>query len=286
MKCIGKYGPFLTDGERRTSLPDEMAPDELSPERAEELLSHASTEGEPLGTHPESGEPVYLKAGRYGPYVQLGDAGEDKKPKMASLLPGMSREAVDLDQAVALLSLPRTLGNHPETSDEVVASNGRFGPFVKAGSETRSIPMDRLSPISITLEEALALLKEPKYGGRASAKPTSLRELGESPDGKKIQVMSGRYGPYVTDGEVNATIPRGTQPEEVTVEQALHLIAERAARIAADGGVKRGRKGARKAAKKATKKAAAKKATKKAASKKSASKEDVVDQAETADVAE
>jgi DNA topoisomerase I len=266
---IGKYGPFLTDGERRTSLPEDMAPDELSPAKAEELLSHASTDGEPLGNHPETGEPVYLKAGRYGPYVQLGDTSDEKKPKMASLLPGMSRETVDLAQALSLLALPRTLGQHPESGDDVVASNGRFGPFVKAGSETRSIPMDRLSPTTITLDEALALLKEPKYGGRASSKPTALRELGDTPEGKSLKIMTGRYGPYVTDGEVNATIPRGTQPEAVTMEQAVQLLAERAARIAADGGVRRGRKGAKKSAKKATKKAA-KKAAKKTTARKGA----------------
>lgn len=268
---IGKYGPFLTDGERRASLPEEMAPDELTPERAEELLGNAGNEGEPLGTHPETGEPVYLKAGRYGPYVQLGDGGEDKKPKMASLLPGMAKESLDLSQAVALLSLPRSLGAHPETGEEVVASNGRFGPFVKAGKETRSIPLDKLSPLTITLDEAVALLREPKFGGRSSSKPAPLAELGEDPDtGKKITVMTGRYGPYVTDGEVNATLPKGAQPESVTLEEALHLLAERAARIAADGGARR--RGGRKAVKKAAvKKTAAKKATKKAAKKSPAS---------------
>lgn len=270
---IGKYGPFLSDGERRASLPEDMPPDELTPERAEELLGHAAIEDEPLGQHPETGEPVYLKAGRYGPYVQLGEASDDKKPKMASLLPGMQKEAVNLEQAVAVLSLPRSLGTHPDTGEEVISSNGRFGPFVKAGTETRSIPLDRLSPLTLTLDDALALLKEPKYGGRSSSKPAPLHELGESPDTqKKITVMTGRFGPYVTDGEVNATIPKGTPPENVTLEQALQLIADRAARIAADGGVTRraGRKGARKATKKAApvKKAAKKATTKKAAAKK------------------
>ena len=267
---IGKYGPFLTDGERRASLPEDMSPDELTAERAEELLGNAGQDDEPIGTHPQTSEPVYLKAGRYGPYIQLGEGGEDKKPKMASLLPGMAKESVTLEQAVALLSLPRSLGAHPENGEEVIASNGRYGPFVKSGAETRSIPLDRLSPLTITLEEAVGLLKEPKYGGRASSKPAPIAELGESPEtGKKIIVMTGRFGPYVTDGEVNATIPRGTQPDALTMEQALHLLAERAARIAADGGVKRGRKGVKKAAKKApAKKATAKKATAKKAAKK------------------
>ncbi|MCU0228665.1 MAG: type I DNA topoisomerase [Bryobacterales bacterium] len=266
---IGRYGPFLTDGERRAGLPEDMAPDELTPERAAELLSHAATGDEPIGKHPETGEPVYLKAGRFGPYVQLGDGGEDKKPKMASLLPGMKKESVDLDQALALLALPRTVGLHPETGEEVIASNGRFGPFVKSGAETRSIPMDRLSPLTITLEDAMVLLKEPKFRGRASAKPEPLREIGTIPGTeKKVTVMTGRYGPYVTDGEVNATIPKGAKPESVSLEEAMQLIADRAAKIAAEGGTQRrgGRKGAAK--KVAAKKAPAKKAAKKAAAKK------------------
>ncbi|MCW5965824.1 MAG: type I DNA topoisomerase [Bryobacterales bacterium] len=265
---IGRYGPFLTDGERRASLPEDMAPDELTPEKAEELLGHAATGDEPIGRHPESGEPVYLKAGRFGPYVQLGDAAEDKKPKMASLLPGMPKESVNLEVALELLALPRTLGQHPETGEDVISSNGRFGPFVKTGAETRSIPLDRLSPLTITLDEALALLQEPKFRGRGSAKPAPLRELGQVPGSeKKLIVMTGRYGPYVTDGEVNATIPKGSQPETVTLEEALQLIADRAAKIAADGGNTRrpARKGARKAP---AKKAAKKTATKKAALKK------------------
>ncbi|MDZ7637565.1 MAG: topoisomerase C-terminal repeat-containing protein, partial [Bryobacterales bacterium] len=261
---IGKYGPFLSDGERRASLPEDMAPDELNVEVAEALLSQSSSEGDNLGIHPQTGEPVYLKTGRFGPYVQLGDAGEGKKPKMASLLPGMQKEAVDLDQAVALLALPKVLGKHPETGEDVISSNGRFGPFVKSGEETRSIPMDRLSPVSITLDEAVALLKEPKLRGRASAKPSALKELGEhAVTGKKIVVMTGRYGPYVTDGEVNATLPKSTQPEALTMEEAVQLLADRAAKIAADGGTRPLRKGGRKPAKKAARKAA-KKATAKA----------------------
>ncbi len=261
---IGKYGPFLSDGERRASLPEDMAPDELDAEMAETLLSHSSNEGDALGIHPQSGEPVYLKTGRFGPYVQLGDAGEGKKPKMASLLPGMQKETVDLDQAVALLSLPKVLGKHPDTGDEVISSNGRFGPFVKSGEETRSIPMDRLSPVSITLDEAVALLKEPKLRGRSAQKPAALKELGEhEASGKKIVVMTGRYGPYVTDGEVNATLPKTTQPEALTMEEAVQLLADRAAKISADGGVRPARKVGRKATKKTAKKAV-KKATAKA----------------------
>ncbi|MCZ2156726.1 MAG: hypothetical protein LC114_22950, partial [Bryobacterales bacterium] len=262
---IGRYGPFLSDGERRASLPEGMAPDELDAETAEALLSHASGDEGALGIHPQTGEPVYLKTGRFGPYVQLGDAGEGKKPKMASLLPGMQKESVDLDAAIALLSLPRVLGKHPETGEDVIASNGRFGPFVKSGEETRSIPMDRLSPISISLDEAVALLKEPKLRGRAAAKPSVLRELGEdTASGKKIVVMTGRYGPYVTDGEINATLPKSVQPDTLALEDALPLLAERAAKIAANGGPKPARRAVRKTAAKAAKKTVRKKATAKA----------------------
>lgn len=262
---IGKYGPFLSDGERRASLPEGMAPDELNAETAEMLLSHASGDEDALGIHPGTGEPVYLKTGRFGPYVQLGDAGEGKKPKMASLLPGMQKETVDLDLAVALLSLPRVLGKHPDTGEDVIASNGRFGPFVKSGEETRSIPMDRLSPISMTLEEAVTLLKEPKLRGRSAAKPSALKELGEDAgSGKKVVVMTGRYGPYVTDGEVNATLPKSIQPEALTMEEALQLLADRAAKIAADGGSRPTRRTIRKAAAKTAKKPARKKAAAKA----------------------
>ena len=260
---IGKYGPFLSDGERRASLPEDMAPDELTPEVAESLLSSSSGEGDTLGIHPQTGETVFLKNGRFGPYVQLGEASEGKKPKMASLLPGMQKETVDLDQAVGLLSLPKVLGPHPETGDDVISSNGRFGPFVKSGEETRSIPLDRLSPVTITLEDALALLKEPKLRGRSAAKPAALKELGDHPEtAKKITVMTGRYGPYVTDGEVNATLPKDIQPEAVTVEDAIRLLAERAAKIAADGGARPARRGGRKAVKKGAKKAAKKTAAK------------------------
>jgi DNA topoisomerase-1 len=240
-----------------------MAPDELTPEVAESLLSSSSGEGDTLGIHPQTGETVFLKNGRFGPYVQLGEASEGKKPKMASLLPGMQKETVDLDQAVGLLSLPKVLGQHPETGDDVISSNGRFGPFVKSGEETRSIPLDRLSPVTITLDEALALLKEPKLRGRSAAKPAALKELGDHPEtGKKITVMTGRYGPYVTDGEVNATLPKDIQPEAATVEDAVRLLAERAAKIAADGGARPARRGGRKAVKKGAKKTAKKTAAK------------------------
>ena len=168
---VGRYGPFLEQGERRASLPEDLPPDELNLEVALELLDKAKRGDEPLGLCPETNRPVYLKEGRFGPYVQLGNAQEDEKPKNASLLKGMSPQDVSLDVALKLLSLPRTVGQHPESGEAVVAHNGRFGPYVKCGSETRSLPSD-LSPIDVTLPQALELLAQPK-AGRGRAAPSS-----------------------------------------------------------------------------------------------------------------
>jgi DNA topoisomerase-1 len=253
---IGRYGAFLSDGTHRASIPEGVAPDELTSEKAEELLRTSAQGPESLGSHPVSGKPIYLKTGRFGPYIQEGDIVEgEAKPKMASLLPGMTLETMTFDTAVKLLSLPKTLGVVPETGVEVIASNGRFGPYVKAGTETRSIPVDMLL-LDITLEEALHLLAQPKSRGRQRAAPQALKELGPHPDtGKVISVKSGRYGPYVTDGEINASLPKAASVEEFALGDAVTLLAERAAKIAADGGVKKGRttKTKTKSAPKATK---------------------------------
>jgi len=270
---IGRYGPFITNGEDRASVPDSLAPDELNVEKAKEILVEAAKGPQSLGEHPELKKPVYLKTGRFGPYVQLGDQGEDKeKPKMVSLLPGMSTEDVDFETAVKLLELPKTLGKHPETEEEVVAATGRYGPYVKSGSETRSIPADDMSPITITFEQALELLKQPKRRGR-TAQPKVLKELGKK-DEDTVTLRSGRYGPYVTDGNVNASIPQGKDPDTTTLEEAIVLLEERAAKV----GSKK-KKAKKKAAPKkkaaAKKKAAPKKKTatkKKAAAKKTGTK--------------
>ena len=238
---VGKYGPFLSNGEQRASIPDEQLPDELTIDTATEMLINAAKEPESVGLHPETGEKIYLKTGPYGPYVQLGDVvtikeGEKKekkiKPKMASLLPGMLPETVDLAIAVKLLSLPRTLGEHAESKKPVVAANGRFGPYIKCGDDTRSIPMAILSPISITLEEALELLSQPKSKGRkAAATPTEIRSMGAHPSsGKELKIRSGKYGPYVTDGELNASLPKGGDPATLTMDQAVELLEARANR--------------------------------------------------------
>lgn len=252
---IGRYGPFISDGERRASVQDEMPPDELTLPKALEMLEQASKEPESLGLHPEFGMPVYLKVGRYGPYVQLGDGRDGAKPKMASLVQGTDLKDVDLVHACKLLALPKTLGMHPETGEKVIAANGRFGPYVQSGSETRSLPAD-LSPIDVTLEQALELIAQPKARGRGGVRgQTSLKDFGINPANQKaVKLLSGRYGAYVTDGEVNATIPRGSDPMQMTNEQAYELLAARAQQIADAGGPEAAKKAVK--ARRATKKAA------------------------------
>jgi DNA topoisomerase-1 len=236
---VGRYGPFLEQGDRRASIPDDLPPDEVTVEKALELLDRASQAEEPLGYCPVTGKPVYLKTGRFGPYVQRGSAEDDEKPQNASLLRGMKPEEVNLEVALKLLSLPRELGAHPETGKPVVAYNGRFGPYVKSGDETRSLPAD-LSPLEVTLQQAVALLAQPKQMRRGFGAPREpLKTLGESPVTKQpVQVMTGRYGPYVTDGATNASLPKDLSVEEVTLERGLELLAARAAA----GPAKRGRR--------------------------------------------
>jgi DNA topoisomerase-1 len=227
---VGRYSPFVEQGERRASLPEELPPDELTIEAALKLLDQAKLADEPLGTCPETGKPVYLKVGRFGPYVQRGAADDDEKPQNASLLKGMDVQQVDLATALSLLSLPRNLGEDPKSNQAIVAHNGRFGPYVKCGEETRSLPAD-LSPLEVTLDEALALLAQPKTGGRGRARAAEpLKEFGASPVTKQaVKLLSGRYGPYVTDGETNASLPKDGDPDTLTFDQAIVLLAARAA---------------------------------------------------------
>jgi len=271
---IGKFGPFLSDGERRTSVPDGVCPDEMTLDAAMDLLARNTKEAQSLGLHPETGEAVFLKAGPYGPYVQLGEQveGEKKKPKMSSLLPGMSVETLTFEEAIKLLSLPRNLGKHLENGNDIIVSNGRFGPYVKCGEDTRSIPLAEMSPLEMTFEQATALLAQPKGRGRTQT-PKSLKELGEHPTtGKALSIKSGRYGPYVSDGEINASLPRGRQVETLSMEEAVQLLADRAQKILEEGpSTKKKRGGAKKKAE--PKKAPAKKAT---AKKKKADAEDGV----------
>jgi len=227
---VGKFGPFLEQGERRASLPEGLAPDELTLEKAMELLARGQQVDEPIGVCPDTHKPVFVKQGRFGPYVQLG-ANDDPEKRNASLLRGMDTVDIDLRTALQLLALPRTLGSHPQTQEPVIASNGRYGPYVRCGTETRSLPAD-VSPLSVSLETALQLLAQPKQGGRRRAAPQEpVRLFPESPaTGQPIKLLNGRYGPYVTDGTTNASLPKGTTPEELTFERAVQLLADRASR--------------------------------------------------------
>ncbi|MGA3214155.1 MAG: type I DNA topoisomerase [Acidimicrobiales bacterium] len=248
---VGRYGPYLQRGDDRAAVPDDLAPDEVTLEKAAELLETPSSD-RVLGQDPATGKAVLLRAGRFGPYVQLGEAAaETDKPRTASLLKTMEVSDVTLEEALRLLQLPRSVGADPETGEEIIAANGRFGPFLKRGTETRSLETeDQL--FSVTIEEALNLFSAPKqrrYGVTAAP----LRELGADPEsGSPIVLRSGRFGPYVTDGTTNASLRRGDDPDELTLERAAELIADRRAA----GPSKRG---ARKAT--GTKKAGARKAT-------------------------
>ena len=258
---VGKFGPFVEQGERKASLPEGMAPDELTLARAMELLDQGATSDEPLGICPDTHKPVFLKVGRFGPYVQRGSSEDDEKPKNASLLKGMVPEDISLEVALKLLTLPRTLGDHPEQKAPVIAQNGRFGPYISCGKETRSLPAD-LSPIDVTLEKAIELLAQPKTRGRGGAAKEPLKLFAASPVTEQpIKLLEGRYGPYVTDGETNASLPKGTSPDEFTFDQAVVLLAERAAK---GGPTKKKKSASKMGSKKGTKKKTAKKkATKK-----------------------
>lgn len=226
---VGRYGPFLEHGDRRASIPDGFPPDELTIDAAVNLLSQAAVADEPLGTSPETGQPIYLKIGRFGPYIQLG-AADDEEKKNASLLKGMKPEDVTVEVALKLLSLPRMLGVREADGEKITVYNGRFGPYVKAGTDTRSLPAT-MSPLEITLPEALELLAQPKAQKRGfGAARTPLKVLGESPVTKQpVNLFEGRYGPYVTDGVSNASLPKDTSIEDATLEMALPLLAARAA---------------------------------------------------------
>ncbi|MFE9098540.1 type I DNA topoisomerase [Streptomyces sp. NPDC007264] len=280
---VGRYGPYIERGEKdseqhqRADIPDDLAPDELSVELAEELLAKPSGE-RTLGTDPGTGRPIVAKDGRYGPYVtEILPEGTPKtgknavKPRTASLFKSMSLDTVTLDDALRLMSLPRVVGTDTDGA-EITAQNGRYGPYLKKGTDSRSLQAED-QIFAITLEEAQAIYAQPKQRGRAAAKPP-LKELGEDPvSGKPVVVKDGRFGPYVTDGETNATLRSGDSVETITPERGFELLAEKRAKGPAKKTAKKA--AAKKAPAKKTastaKKAAAKKTTaKKAPAKKAA----------------
>ncbi len=277
---VGRFGPYLErmvrnpddpDGDpvsQRANLPDDLPPDELSPKIAEKLFA-TPQEGRELGVDPESGHRIVAKEGRFGPYVTeiLPEPEPDPdakkgakkatgpKPRTGSLLKSMDLADITLDDALKLLSLPRVVGKDPESGDEITAQNGRYGPYLKKGTDSRSLTTED-QIFTVTLDEALKIYAEPKRRGRQAASAAPLRELGkDSATDKPMVIKDGRFGPYVTDGETNASLRKGDEVESITDERASELLADRRAR----GPVK---KAAKKTAKKApAKKAAAKKTT-------------------------
>jgi DNA topoisomerase I len=271
---IGRFGAYVEvengEGTVKASIPRDVTPADLSMNQVETLLRQKTEGPDKVGLHPETGEPIYILIGPYGPYVQLGDKSEaHPKPKQASLPKGVTPETLTLEVAVGLLALPRLLGLHPETGKKIQASLGRFGPYVvhdqgKDGKDYRSLKKDD-DILTITLERALELLAEPKVGrgGRKAAKP--LRELGLHPaDQEPVNLHDGPYGPYVKHGKTNVSLPEGQTVESMTLEVAVDLLATKAPKSKAAGRKSSGSKTATKASttsKQTTTKTAAKKTT-------------------------
>ncbi|MCH2443697.1 MAG: type I DNA topoisomerase, partial [Acidimicrobiales bacterium] len=224
----GKFGPYVQAGERTASIPDDLPPDELTVEVALDYLD-APTERR-LGDDPETGLPVLARSGRFGPYVSLGEVTDDgPRPKTVSLFATMTLERITLDDALQLLSLPRTVGVDPADGVEITVQNGRYGPYLKKDKESRSLDNEE-QLLTVTLDECLALLAQAKRRGRGAARP-ALRELGEDPaSGKTMVLKDGQWGPYVTDGEYNASLRKGDSVEELTDDRAAELLAERRAK--------------------------------------------------------
>jgi DNA topoisomerase-1 len=226
---VGRYGPYLERDGQRANVPEDVVPDELTVERARELLEQPAGERS-LGVDPESGNEIGVRSGRYGPYVtEMLPEGAEGKPRTASLFKSMSPDTVTFEEALELLRLPRVVGV-ADDGEEVIARNGRYGPYLQKGSESRSLESEE-QLLTIGMEDALAVLAQPprRRGQRAATAP--LRELGPDPvGGKPIVLKSGRFGPYVTDGETNASLRRGDDPETVSLERAVELLAERRAK--------------------------------------------------------
>ena len=301
---VGRYGPYLEDAEgKRANVPADLAPDELTVDKARELFTRAADDGRELGVDPVSGHVIIAKDGRYGPYVtevlpepeETAETEATKtaktakstkakktakaakpKPRTASLLRSMDLSTVTLEQALDLLSLPRVVGQDPESGEDITAQNGRYGPYLKKGTDSRSLETEE-QIFTVTLEQALEIFAQPKRRRGQAAARGPLRELGQDPaTDKPVVIKDGRFGPYITDGQTNVTVPRSEDPATISAERAFELLADKRAK-----GPAKKRTTKKTTAKKATtkktttKKAAAKKTTAKTTSSKAAaSKED------------
>jgi DNA topoisomerase-1 len=234
----GKYGPYLEIGSsedrRIVNIPIGLTPDQLTSEKAVELANAPEVENRVLGPDPETGKDIIVKDGRYGPYVTVVDE-DNPKPKTASLFKSMSPATVTYEEAVKLLSLPREVGSDPETQTMITAQNGKFGPYLKRGTDSRSLDTEE-QILEITLEQAVEIYKQPKYRGRRTA-ATPLKEFGEDPASNlKVVAKTGQFGPYVTDGVINATIPKEETIEELSPDRAFELLATRREKLGVEPG--------------------------------------------------
>ena len=234
----GKFGPYLevqeNDERRIVNIPETLTPDELTIEKAQELIDAPPASDRVLGQEPASGLDIIVKDGRYGPYVTVVDEG-NPKPKTASLFKTMSVDTVSFEEAVRLLSLPRTVGVDPESGNEITAQNGKFGPYLKRGNDSRSLTSEE-QIFEISLEEAIEIYTQPKYGGRRTA-ATPLKEFGDDPaSGLPVVAKTGQFGNYVTDGVINATIPKDEPIEEIANDRAYELLAIRREKLGVEPG--------------------------------------------------
>jgi DNA topoisomerase-1 len=263
----GQYGPYLEifetpgsegadpeTGRRIVNIPEDLAPDELTPARAQELVDAPVITDRVLGVDPETGFEVLFKDGRYGPYVVLNDP-DAAKPKTGSLFKSMSPASIDLETALRLLALPRVVGTDPESGNIITAQNGKFGAYLKKGTDSRSLASEE-QIFEIDLPGALELYAQPKYGGRRTAS-TPLREFGEDPaSGGAVVAKTGQFGPYVSDGFVNATVPKDDSIEDMSPDRAFELLMARREKLGLEPGqapAKSSSRGARKTTKRVVK---------------------------------
>ena len=295
---VGRYGPYLEDAEgKRANVPADLAPDELTVDKARELFTRAADDGRELGVDPVSGHVIIAKDGRYGPYVtevlpepeETAETEATKtaktakstktkkttkaakpKPRTASLLRSMDLSTVTLEQALDLLSLPRVVGQDPESGEDITAQNGRYGPYLKKGTDSRSLETEE-QIFTVTLEQALEIFAQPKRRRGQAAARGPLRELGQDPATEKpVVIKDGRFGPYITDGQTNVTVPRSEDPATISAERAFELLADKRAKGPAKKRTTRKTTAKKTTTKKATTKKAA--ATKKTAAKTASSK--------------